>query len=121
VDLNEPDGRKEDEQKFRASLLSQNEAIAKAFALAEEFVTLLKERKRDQLSGWLERARNSAQPDVKGFATGIEQDRAAVEAAFEMEWSNGQVEGQVNRLKLLKRQMYGRAKFDLLRARVLRR
>jgi hypothetical protein len=53
------------------------------------------------------------------FVNGVEQDRKAVEAAFEHEWSQGQVEGQVNRLKLLKRQMYGRAKFDLLRARVL--
>jgi transposase len=47
------------------------------------------------------------------------QDQAAVEAALSLEWSNGQVEGQVNRLKFLKRQMYGRASFDLLRARVL--
>jgi transposase len=58
-------------------------------------------------------------PELKAFARGLEQDRAAIEAALREEWSNGQTEGQVHRLKLLKRQMYGRAKFDLLRAKVL--
>jgi transposase len=53
------------------------------------------------------------------FARGLTEDRAAVEAALSLEWSNGQTEGQVNKLKLLKRQMYGRANFDLLRRRVL--
>jgi transposase len=53
------------------------------------------------------------------MATGIRQDYAAVKAAFSSEWSNGQVEGQVKRLKVIKRQMFGRAKFDLLRLRVL--
>lgn len=51
--------------------------------------------------------------------TSIGQDKAAVLAALSLPWSNGQVEGQVNRLNLIKRQMYGRARFDLLRARVL--
>jgi transposase len=53
------------------------------------------------------------------FARGLTNDRAAVEAALSLEWSNGQTEGQVNKLKLLKRQMYDRANFDLLRRRVL--
>jgi len=56
---------------------------------------------------------------LHGFATGIINDVAAVRAALSQLWSNGPVEGQVNRLKMLKRQMYGRAKFDLLRSRVL--
>jgi transposase len=56
---------------------------------------------------------------LRGFATGIINDVAAVRAALSQPWSNGPVEGQVNRLKMLKRQMYGRAKFDLLRSRVL--
>lgn len=54
-----------------------------------------------------------------GLANGIEADRAAVEAAFLLQWSNGQLEGQVNRVKLIKRQGYRRAKFDVLRRRVL--
>ena len=53
------------------------------------------------------------------FAYGLQKDISAVAAAVDTPWSNGQVEGQVNRLKALKRQMYGRAGFPLLRARVL--
>jgi transposase len=57
--------------------------------------------------------------EIRSFATGIRQDEAAVRAALAHEWSNGQVEGQINKLKLIKRQMYGRAKLDLLKARLL--
>jgi transposase len=56
---------------------------------------------------------------MQNFAPGIGEDKAAITAAITLEWSNGQVEGQVNRLKLRKRQLYGRAKFDLLRQYVL--
>src|SRR3982751_590716 len=58
-------------------------------------------------------------PAIKNFCNGLVRDRAAVTAAISLKWSNGQVEGQVHRLKLIKRQMYGRANFALLRARVL--
>ena len=68
---------------------------------------------------WLEEARSCGVPAVETFATGLQQDRAAVEAALTMPWSSGQAEGQINKLKLIKRQMYGRASFDLLRRRVL--
>ena len=78
-----------------------------------------RQEQSDALQLWLERARASGIGELIWFANGVEQDRAAVEAACSSQWSQGQVEGQVNRLKLLKRQMYGRAKFDLLRARVL--
>jgi Transposase len=67
---------------------------------------------------WIETVLTSGLPDLKRFATGLQQD-AAVRAAFELPYSNGQTEGQVTRLKLLKRQMYGRAKLALLRQRVL--
>lgn len=58
-------------------------------------------------------------PEMRRFAAGIRQDYAAVAAALQYAWSNGQVEGQINRLKLIKRQMYGRAKLDVLKARLL--
>ena len=58
---------------------------------------------------------------LKSFANGLRSDLAAVRNALSMPWSNGQVEGQINRLKFIKRQMYGRAKLDLLRKRVLYR
>lgn len=71
------------------------------------------------LSGWLDTATNLSVSELRKFANGIRHDQAAVEAALTLPWSNGQVEGQVNKLKLIKRMMYGRASFDLLRARVL--
>jgi predicted DCC family thiol-disulfide oxidoreductase YuxK len=67
----------------------------------------------------LEQVAQSDVTDMKTSARGLVQDQAAVEAALSLEWSNGQVGGQVNLLKLLKRRMYGQASFDLLRARVL--
>ena len=57
--------------------------------------------------------------DLQRFAAGLEADLSAVRPAFSSPWSSGQVEGQINRLKYLKRQMYGRAKLDLMRIRVL--
>lgn len=57
--------------------------------------------------------------EFESFARGLSEDHGSVINALRYQWSNGQLEGQVNRLKLIKRQMYGRAKFDLLRARVL--
>jgi transposase len=64
-------------------------------------------------------ARRSGLAELSGLAQGIASDKAAVAAGLSLAWSNGQAEGQVNRLKLLKRSMYVRAGFDLLRARVL--
>ena len=68
---------------------------------------------------WIDNASHSGIVTLKSFANGVKKDLGAVRAAMTLEWSNGQVEGQVNRLKLIKRQMYGRANFDLLRKRVL--
>ena len=59
------------------------------------------------------------QPRISSFANGLQRDLTAVSAGLSLPWSNGQVEGQINRLKLIKRSMYGRASFDLLRHRVL--
>jgi transposase len=90
-----------------------------AYELTQEFVGMLKERKVSCLEGWLNRTEQSGLAGLKGFARGLRRDEAAVSAALSSTWSQGQVEGQITRLKLLKRQMYGRAKFDLLRLRVL--
>ncbi|PWC96663.1 transposase [Azospirillum sp. TSO5] len=68
---------------------------------------------------WLTDALACGIPAVETFAAGVRQDEAAVKAALTMPWSSGQAEGQVNKLKLIKRQMYGRASFELLRRRVL--
>jgi len=90
-----------------------------AIDLAQSFATLVRQHLQEPFDPWLERAKASPLPSFRSFAAGIRRDYAAVRAAITLTWSNGQTEGQVNRLKFLKRQMYGRAKFDLLRMRVL--
>src|SRR5215210_1020313 len=77
------------------------------------------EAARVALNTWLADARACGVRALETFATGLEQDGAAIQAALTTPWSSGQAEGQITRLKLIKRQMYGRASFDLLRQRVL--
>ena len=90
--------------------------IATLAHLGREFFRILRHRDLSAWAQWLEAARNTA---LRGFASGLMRDHDAVQAALTLPWSNGPVEGQVHRLKLIKRQMYGRASFDLLRLRVL--
>jgi len=80
---------------------------------------MVKQRLADQLDLWLDACETFSAMQVQNFASSLRQDYAAVRAALETIWSNGQTEGQVNRLKCIKRQMYGRANFDLLRLKVL--
>jgi len=82
-------------------------------------VAFAQQRKHDALDQWIDHASQCGIGTIKSFSKGISKDIDAVRAALSFEWSNGQVEGQVNRLKLIKRKMYGRANFDLLRKRVL--
>jgi len=89
--------------------------------LIEDFLRLSRERKGDELAGWIARVEASGQKRLIKFAHGLSADWDAVVAGLTLPWSNGVVEGNINRLKLLKRQMYGRAKLDLLRSRVLPR
>ena len=93
--------------------------IRLAHELVAEFFGLVRERRAEPLEDWIARAEGSGLPDLIGFCNGVRRDLDAVVAGLSLEWSNGPVEGQVNRLKLVKRQMYGRAGFALLRARVL--
>jgi transposase len=93
--------------------------LEKAYQLSQEFVMMLAERRGADLDTWLIQAEHSSLPEFKKMAKGIRHDYAAVNAAFSSRWSNGQVEAQVNCLKLQKRIVFGRANFDLLRLRVL--
>ena len=93
--------------------------LQEAQTLARQFTRIVRDRRAAELSAWLEQAQHSQCPELRLFGSGLRQDLAAVTAALSSEWSNGQTEGQVNRLKTIKRQMYGRASFGLLRARVL--
>jgi transposase len=94
--------------------------VKTAQKLAVSFIEMVRQRKSEKLDEWIGNVMESRIPELKSFADGLMQDKKAVEAALKYEWSNGRVEGQINRLKLIKRQMYGRAKADLLKARVLR-
>jgi transposase len=80
---------------------------------------MMRRRDAGELDGWLELAKGSGLPAFMSFVRGVLSDYSAVKAAFTLEWSNGPVEGHVNRLKFIKRQGYGRASFELLRRRVL--
>jgi transposase len=113
-----PEQRTPDEQAQVAQLQQHDPTIAQIATLTEAFAQIVRQRTPSELQTWIETVLMSGLPDLKRFATGLRQD-AAVRAACELPYSNGQTEGQVTRLKLLKRQMYGRAKLDLLRQRVL--
>ena len=76
-------------------------------------------RQGERLDEWLKQIETSAIPELQTFAAGIQRDKPAVQAGLTLSYSNGVLEGHVNRLTLIKRSMYGRAKFDLLRLRVL--
>jgi transposase len=111
--------KKIEHQNFVEKLCNISNEISKARLLGIEFIEMIRKRQGQLLDSWLEKAKISGIPSLKNFASGIELDKDAVFNAMTLPWSNGQVEGNNNRLKMLKRQMYGRAKFDLLRARVL--
>jgi transposase len=114
-----PEGLTDEEKKTVELLCRLSPEVRRAQQLALSFIEVVKERHVDELRGWLVNAQRSEVTEFVSFANGLTSDLQAVRAALENEWSNGQVEGQVHRLKLVKRQMYGRGKLDLLRARVL--
>jgi transposase len=87
--------------------------VKAAYVLVSGFVAMLAERRVEDLQSWLRQAAHSQLPELKRFARGLRRDEAAVRAAFSSELSNGQTEGQVLRLKLIKRSMFGRANFEL--------
>lgn len=107
--------------RFVTRLRELEPVIQAAQALALRFMAILHDRDADGFERWLVKARHCAVVELRRFAASLETDLAAVRAAVTSPWSSGQVEGQINRLKYLKRQMFGRAKLDLLRIRVLSR
>ena len=117
--LRPPDRRDDDEAGLLARLRAAAPILAEAVKLAEEFAALVRGRKPKLLDPWLQRAQDSAVPALQRFAKRLSSDYDAVRAAVTLAWSNGQVEGQINRLKTIKRQMYGRASLDLLERRFL--
>jgi len=93
--------------------------VARTRLLMQQFLQLLRERHGHELDQWLAAAFHSGVPEWRAFVRKLRQDHAAVQAGLTLKWNNGPVEGHINRLKFVKRSMYGRANFDLLRFRVL--
>jgi hypothetical protein len=108
---------KEQEKPLLHLLLEKVPKLVQVRELSLEFKTMLEQKQAGRLEFWCKKALQF--PGFKGFVWGIKQDFAAVYQAMACTWSSGQVEGQVNRLKTIKRQMYGKASFELLRIRVL--
>ena len=109
-------------EKEQEELLAMRQASVTAetmYQLVQEFFGLVRFRQGTQLDSWLSKVQASAIPELRRFAKGLERDKAAVLAGLTLSHSNGQVEGQVTRMKLIKRMMFGRAGFALLRQRVL--
>jgi len=117
--LRRPEQRTETEQSQLLQVQQADPLLATLATHTEAFAQMVRERAAERLEPWFEGVLASPWRELKRFARGLRQDYAAVKAALTSRYSNGPTEGHVNRLKLFKRQMYGRAKLDLLRQRVL--
>ena len=117
--LLQPERVKDEERVLVERLCQLFPDVKAAQRLALDFARMVRQRAAELLPTWLRSAARSNLKEFVGFARGLSEDCESVRNALTYEWSNGHLEGQVNRLKLVKRMMYGRAKFDLLRARVL--
>jgi transposase len=111
--------RSPDAQTYVEQLCQVEAGIARAYALIQTFLSMVRERRGDVLEAWMDEATHSGIAELARFARGLQEDLVAVKAGLTLEWSNGVTEGQIHRLKLVKRQGYGRAGFSLLRRRVL--
>lgn len=108
----------------RTTLVQMRQAhqeIEQVMEVVDRFLTMLRTLQGEQLETWMEAAQQSHIREMQNFVEKLRKDQQAVQAGLTLTWNNGVVEGHVNRLKCLKRMMYGRAKFDLLRQRVLYR
>jgi transposase len=117
--LRRPTSLTTEQSTYLEHLCRCDESVATAYALAQDFAHLLREREGERLDEWVEQATTSAVEEVRRFALGLKEDYAAVRAGLTLPYSNGQTEGQIHRLKLVRRSMYGRGRFDLLVHRVL--
>jgi transposase len=117
--LAQPENLDMQEQEKVRQLRQSHPEVNLAYDLVQQFAQMLRTRTGEQLDNWLERARDSQIRELQSFVTGVERDKEAVKAGLTLPTNNGLVEGKVNKLKLIKRMMYGRAAFPLLRQRVL--
>ena len=117
--LRRPETLDAEEQAQLGRLTTSHPDVTMGIALAQEFAAIVRERAPERLDAWLTRTEQSGLAPLVSLANGIRRDYAAVKAGVTLEWSNGPTEGHVNRLKQVKRQMYGRANLDLLKLRLM--
>jgi transposase len=122
--ISQPDKLSSKQQLSLETVLKQVPQLQQLYTLSQEFCQLVREGRElpkvgAQLDQWLEKVSGCGLVELVSFGFGVRQDLAAVKAGLELKWSNGPVEGEVNRVKVIKRSMYGRAHLDLLKARVI--
>jgi transposase len=111
--------RSDDAQRYLDQLCQVDVRIARAHGLSQAFLAMVRERRGADLEAWMAETMHSGIEELARFARGLQEDLTVVTAGLTLDWSNGPVEGQITRQKLLKRQGYGRTGFALLRQRVL--
>lgn len=117
-----PDEMEQNDQALAEAVQGSHQDLRLASELARALTDIVKHRRPSEVRGWIDRATTSTSPqEIQRFARGLLSEYDTIAAALALPWSNGQTEGQINRLKLVKRQMYGRAKLDLLGQRFLGR
>lgn len=117
--LRRPESLEEDERQQLKEVRARCEHLDRLAEHVKDFAVMMTKRQDRRLEDWLARVEVDDLAELHSFAAGIRRDQAAVTAGLTLPYSSGAVEGSVNRLKMLKRQMYGRARLDLLRKRVL--
>ncbi len=110
---------KPEEQESLRQLRQASPDLEVTYHLVEEFLHMVRKRTGEQLDAWLNKVEASHLQAFHTFVTGVQNDKEAILAGLTLPWSTGPLEGHINRLKLIKRSMYGRAGFDLLKLRVL--
>ena len=108
------------QEKQTLSLIRQAPHVELAYTLAQQLVIMVKQRNTQSLSTWFQDCQRSGVSDLMTFAQGLENERSALSAALTLPYRNGPVEGKINKLKYIKRSMYGRSAFPLLRQKVLK-
>ncbi len=116
--LRDPARLSEAEQHMLA-FIRQEPIVERAYRLAQHFIQMMHEHQAAKLGAWISTCSSSGIADLETFAVGLQKELSAIKAAFTLSYSSGPVEGQINRLKLIKRSMYNRDSFAILRRRVL--
>ncbi|GAB3277010.1 ISL3 family transposase, partial [Kineosporia babensis] len=116
-----PENLKQAEKDYLQGIYERSPELDSTGEFVRRFAVMLVHRRGEHLTGWLHDVEQDAAPELRSFANGLRRDLAAVTAGLSLSYSSGAVEGNINRVKMIKRQMYGRASFELLRRRILLR